>query len=236
MNITDQYNRDGYVVIPQAVSRLMVEQAITDIQIMTHDKNNRIDYIQSLASASKLSSVYDLFRNTNLASALKEIGFGKTLIHGPVVHIVKSERLSDLWYETVAHQDWPSMQSSLDMVAMWIPLTECKNGNFPLEVIPKSHLMGLNEGEINGGVLEIECEDKDFIPVECNIGDAVIFSGFLIHRTGKGDGYRVAASQRFDNADEPTFVERGYPCAQTRVVDREVEWKPTVGQVRDIYA
>ena len=33
-------------------------------------------------------------------------------------------------------------------------------------------------------------------------------------------------SMRFENVLEPTFIERGYPCAQRRVVDREITWRP----------
>jgi hypothetical protein len=44
-------------------------------------------------------------------------------------------------------------------------------------------------------------------------GDVVAFSSFTVHRTGEtGDGQvRIAFSTRYNNAEEPTYVENGYP-------------------------
>jgi hypothetical protein len=49
-------------------------------------------------------------------------------------------------------------------------------------------------------------------------------SVFTIHRSslqGKLGNCRLAVSTRFDNGDEPTFVDRGYPTAYVRSVARD---------------
>ncbi|QTN30431.1 phytanoyl-CoA dioxygenase family protein [Rhodoferax sp. AJA081-3] len=38
------------------------------------------------------------------------------------------------------HQDYWSVQGSLDGVVVWMPLVDVDKENFPLEVIPQSHL------------------------------------------------------------------------------------------------
>ena len=78
---------------------------------------------------------------------------------------------------TGAHQDWASTQGSLETNTVWIPLTNTKN-NFPLEVIPGSHKLGLLDGKENGSVLEVEC-DGEFKSIDAEFGDAVQMSGFL---------------------------------------------------------
>jgi hypothetical protein len=197
------------------------------------------DGIENYTSYLKILAKDIVFQMLFLAEEqiLYELGIKcPSICDQPVIHVMSPDlKIPNGYYGTAAHQDWPSVQGSLDMVTVWIALTDAGVGNFPLEVIPGSHLGGLREGKVNGSVLEIECDDKDFVPIKCKAGDVVFMSGFLIHRTGAGTGFRVAVSQRFDNAAEPTFIERGYPCAQRRVVDREIRWKPTPEQVRGVF-
>jgi hypothetical protein len=58
-----------------------------------------------------------------------------------------------------------------------------------------------------------EVDESAFEPVPLRRGDAVFFSGFLVHRTGilGGVAVRIALSYRYNNAAEPSFVARNYP-------------------------
>ena len=62
-------------------------------------------------------------------------------------------------------------------------------------------------------VADARITDESFVPVPAEPGDVIVFSSFMVHRTGEeGDGLvRVALSTRFNNAMEGTFVARGYP-------------------------
>jgi ectoine hydroxylase-related dioxygenase (phytanoyl-CoA dioxygenase family) len=55
--------------------------------------------------------------------------------------------------------------------------------------------------------------DDDFVPVETEQGDALFFSAFLVHRSGTNvtNSIRWSCHFRYNNLDETTFVERGYP-------------------------
>lgn len=236
MTMKENYNRDGYAVIRSGVSE-HIDSIWTESELMAVYGGGVDRYVGFLSGHAKGIGIQEMFLNANVGRAIYDLGLNSPfLISQPVLHVMSPDlRIPNGYYGTAAHQDWSSTQGSLDCVTVWIALTDIGVGNFPLEVMPGSHKQGLRDGKLNGSVLEIECDDKDFIPLECKAGDVVIMSGFLIHRTGKGDGFRIAVSQRFDNADEPTFIERGYPCAQKRVVDREIHWKPTVAQVRNCY-
>jgi hypothetical protein len=230
------YNESGYIVrrkmlYPDDIALVLEE--FTRMNIFTWKDN--APYVAGLSSAAKLASVYNLFRCKYLLGTVKELGIEIPIIHAPVLHVMSDFKIKDGYNGAAAHQDWPSVQGSLNLLTVWIPLTEVTKDNYPLEVIPGSHKQGIRDGRLNGSVLEIDCDDKDFIPLECNPGDVVFLSGFTIHRTGKGKGFRAAVSQRFDNAGDPAYAERGYPCAQKRIVDREIKWRPTIEQVHDIF-
>lgn len=236
MNLRERFNRDGYVVVPDVVRD--IEGAVTRLSPTLHNIFNQdIDkYKSCLSMLAKSKAVNDLFSRRRVIEIVNELGIDQISFPSqPVLHVMSPDlKIPKGYYGTDAHQDWPSVQGSLDMITVWIALTNVDD--FPIEIIPGSHLKGLRKGKSNGSVLKIPAKDKDFIPLTCKQGDAIFLSGFVIHRTGKGNGLRAAVSQRFDNINEPTFFNRLYPCAQKRIVDREVKWKPTLKQIQDIYA
>jgi Phytanoyl-CoA dioxygenase (PhyH) len=189
----------------------------------------------------------------NLMNHGKIIGFLKDrfgwqdifLPGGQVVHIMAKElEIPDGYFGLVPHQDFPSVQGSLDGVVVWLPLVNVDRNNYPLEVIPGSHFEGvLPAREHSNSTWETDTgrySEEDFVPVEVNVGDVVFMSLFTIHRTskrGEAGRFRLAASTRFDDADEYTFIERCYPTAYVRTVRREQYFPgfPTVAQVAKVY-
>lgn len=236
MTPMEKYKRDGYLMLKNGFQFTSPFEWSEKSLKKIFDKG--VDqYIGFLSAQAKLAFFQKMFLSNGVYAIFDFININPVLITSqPVLHIMSpSLRIPDGYYGTAAHQDWPSTQGSLDCVTVWIPLIDASIGNFPLEVIPGSHLGGLREGKLNGSILEVEADDKEFVPVECRAGDVIFMSGFLVHRTGKGNGFRVAVSQRFDNANEQTFIERGYPCAQKRVVSREIPWRPTAEQVVKVF-
>ena len=77
--------------------------------------------------------------------------------------------------------------------------------------------------------------EDDYTAVLVEPGDAVIFSGFLVHRTSaQGDErIRLALSLRYNNLAEPSFIERGYPSTYkfSAKLDLMVEGFPSEAQV-----
>jgi hypothetical protein len=124
------------------------------------------------------------------------------------------------YWKTPPHQDWSSMQGSIDSVVAWIPLVDMKSELGPIEIIPGSHHAGLlNNKKVPGGFGNITDarfqDDKLFVPVELELGDVVFFSSFLVHRSGTNstDGFRWSCHFRYNNLAEDTFIKRGYPHA-----------------------
>jgi phytanoyl-CoA hydroxylase len=118
------------------------------------------------------------------------------------------------YWKTPPHQDWRSMQGSLDSVVAWVALVDVDERLGALEVVPGSHRRGLlAERFVNGFGETAEFADEDFTAVPMAKGDALFFSSFLVHRSGTNvtDALRWSAQFRYNNLAEATFVARGYP-------------------------
>lgn len=233
MNLREQYNRDGYVVVKYGNEDVNLPMLFDCYNILYHQDIEK--YKAHLAICAKLPSIQNLFMNDNVQNTLVELGLEVPVPPTHPVMNVMGLPIPGGYNGTEEHQDWPSIQGSLDMITVWIPFMNITKDSYPLEVAPGSHKCGLLDGHTDGSVTKVYYDNSAFIPLECSVGDIVFMSGFLVHRTGLGVGFRIAASMRFDNAAEPTFIERNYPCAQKRTVDREVRWKPTLKQIRRIF-
>lgn len=127
-------------------------------------------------------------------------------------HLAKSQG----YWKTPPHQDWRSIQGSLNSIVIWVPLIDLDIALGTLEVVPGSHRHGLLDSTeddfyraIDGG----RYPDEDFVPVNVKTGDCLIFSTFLVHRSGHNSTERVRWSChfRYNDMTERTFVERQFP-------------------------
>ena len=108
------------------------------------------------------------------------------------------------------------MQGSLNSVVVWIPLHDIDRSLGALEVVPGSHRLGLLP-QTSSSVLERSTVSAtvDFQPVEVEQGDLLVFSAFLVHRSGTNstDSIRWSCHFRYNDLAERTFIDRGYPHA-----------------------
>jgi ectoine hydroxylase-related dioxygenase (phytanoyl-CoA dioxygenase family) len=187
-------------------------------------------YKKTAGTLWRKMSVFGLTHHERIQQFVKD-NFGWndiTLPGGQVVHVqANSLRIPNGYFGVAAHQDFPSIQGSLDGIVIWIPLVDVDINRYPLEVIPGSHNNGILPSiENNDSSWEVspECyNETDFIPIECEVGDVVFMSYFTVHRSSQNGDHRLrlACSTRYDNPDEKTFIERTYPSAYIRTVNRE---------------
>jgi phytanoyl-CoA hydroxylase len=126
-------------------------------------------------------------------------------------HVAKKEE----YWRLGPHQDWRSSQGSLDAITIWAPLVDIGERLGALEVIPGSHKWGLLESESISyyGKISEEITASKFLPIEVERGDALVFSSFLVHRSGTNstESIRWSCHFRYNNLSERTFIDRGYP-------------------------
>jgi ectoine hydroxylase-related dioxygenase (phytanoyl-CoA dioxygenase family) len=264
-----EYRRDGYCVVRGVLPRAAVEEVLVEtdrlfaLQLQRLGRRPRAyqnedtvrtnleallgadvkAYLAAARLAAKLASLQRLTASKPVVDLVESFGIATpTIATTPVLHIMGDTlRIPGGYFGVAPHQDWPSIQGGLDTITMWVPLMDVGPKQFPVEVIPGSHLRGLWEGEITHNALEIRkgFVESDFIPVAADRGDVLLFTGFTVHRTSlRGcSGLRVASSTRYENSGEPTFIDRNYPCAYKRSVARELMVKgfPTAEQVAAIY-
>lgn len=136
--------------------------------------------------AQHLVSLHRLSLDERIIGALHELGLEQPVISTRPVLYFNAERLAakQVYWKLDAHQDWRSMQGSLDSVVVWLPLIDLDRRLGPLEVIPGSHLGGLLDAEMEDGYghLDASAEESAFQPVDVELGDVLFFSSLLVHR------------------------------------------------------
>lgn len=175
-------------------------------------------YIDTARLTQMFTSANQLMISDAMIDLAKAAGVEVPVISTRVSNHIISERLKipGGYHKSPPHQDWRSMQGSLDSVVIWAPTTPVPVHAHALEVVPGSHLYGLCHTVPNIQTPMVEdprITDDSYVRLAMEPGDAVIFSSFLVHRTGdEGDGLvRIAYSTRFNNAAEETWVGHGYP-------------------------
>ena len=265
-SIFQSYQENGFYVAKNIIPREAIEDVKKSILYILNDQLQRLSlskeenhyfalknlfdhdltrYLSTLRVLTNLKSMYDLFFRSEIQETLEALHLTLPIIPtGPAFHIVSPTLKPEGGYSGFApHQDWTSMQGSLDSLIVWIPFSSINSHFFPIDIIPSSHLKGLLSGEIQEFVYEVGSEhyrESDFVPLELECGDAVFFSSFTVHRTsthGPKNNVRLAASLRFENATEKTFADRLYPCAYKRVVNRQLihESFPTINDLKPIF-
>ena len=238
-----EYRRLGYTVLKGAVERQVIEAVFLEIKNVfrpilrfhkfAESEADGVEFEQAIArlfnmdtdsylAAAKATqwspALHALGSGNQITNIVKQFGLLQPLIAvRPVVHILSDQlQVPGGYHRTPPHQDWRSVQGSLDGLVLWFPLVSIDRAFGPLEVIPGSHVNGLVETRRHpfGNVVAEEFLDgTSFVPIEVEPGDAVLFSMFTIHRTGmcQRSGIRWAVSYRYNNAAELNFAARGFP-------------------------
>lgn len=175
-------------------------------------------YISTARLTQNLPSVHRLLICDAVIDVARRLGVELPVISTrPSIHFMTNDiKIPNGYHKSPPHQDWRSMQGSLDSLVFWIPTTLVTERSNPMEFVPKSHLLGLLdtvENVMTPTVIDPRITEDKYIPIPVEPGDAIFFSSFMVHRTSEHDDglVRIALSGRFNNAREKTYVEHGYP-------------------------
>lgn len=240
----ERYRRDGYLVLKRQFAVEALDACLEDIYAVFNGMARRWRLtapeardlpsltavmtavfdrdVASFMAAGKLAqhtiALHRLGCDEAMLAPLRAVGLQAPVIATrPVIFIIHDAlKVPGGYHKSPPHQDWRSMQGSLDSAVVWIPFADVAPGGHALEVLPGSHMRGLlptEEDAFGHRIDDAALPTSGFVPLELDRGDAVLFSSFLVHRTGQAGGQtaRLAASYRYNNVLEPTFVERGYP-------------------------
>jgi phytanoyl-CoA hydroxylase len=157
--------------------------------------------------------------DSEIENRLKEIGLSFPNICTRPMLYFNSRKLAkkQVYWKTDPHQDWRSMQGSLNSIVVWLPLIDVDKSLGALEIVPKSHHFGLQTDSFDSGfgmLKEEEANKHEWVSVELEEGDALFFSTFLFHRSGENsteNGVRWSCHFRYNDMNEKEFIDRGYP-------------------------
>jgi len=218
-----QYERDGFAVLSSALTAAEVEALNAEaVQICRHTPLPNGAVLTEASDDDVLRSflcIHYPHKISPLAEAAlheEQIVEALTAVIGPNVKamqsmlFVKSEgKPGQAW-----HQDEhfiPTRDRSL--TAAWIALDDANLDNGCLWVIPGSHRRGVLYPDRDQDDPEYDCTEEaygfpyteaDAIPVEIPAGAALIFNGYLLHRSLKNSGtrgYRRALVNHYMSAE-----------------------------------
>lgn len=262
------YRQNGWLLVPELLSRDQADQVRCDAwrtfrrQLERHGlvgreevsetdlttalyalfRDHEADFINCGKQVQHLVSVHRFGLSDSVLAVLGELGLSDPNISVRPVVFFNNPKLAkqEFYWKTPPHQDWRSMQGSLDSVVVWVALVDVDAGLGALQVVPGSHRQGLLSDHFSDGFGQTDAfSDPDFRQVEMSQGDALFFSSFLVHRSGTNatDDIRWSAQFRYNNLAEPTFVERGYPHSFIyRPVDELITPDfPSVTDIREVF-
>lgn len=189
-------------------------------------------------------SLHRLGLDPQIENVLKEVGLSSPIIGARAAMQFNSRFLSkdgSKHWKLDAHQDWRTGQGSLDSTVIWFPMVDAGADIGALQVIPGSHKIGLKESSTSGyqGGITADLNEGEFVQTQFEVGDILVFSAFLIHQSGNNitNNIRWSVQLRYNNLDEPTFIERGYPMAYIYKPETELVTPdfPTVAQLREVF-
>ncbi|HZT60172.1 MAG TPA: phytanoyl-CoA dioxygenase family protein [Pyrinomonadaceae bacterium] len=174
------------------------------------------EFVNCGKQAQHLISLHRLSLDARVTDTLAQLGMEFPNVSTRPVLYFNSRHLAkeEVYWRVFAHQDWRSMQGSLDSVVVWVPLADVDASLGALQVVPGSHRLGLLTTEVVNSFGKVDrFKDEDFVSVEVEQGDALVFSSLLVHRSGVNvtDSIRWSCHFRYNNLAEGTFIERGYP-------------------------
>ena len=237
-----EFNKNGYVLLKNLFSKDEMYDLKKQIHLVfenqfkqrnfSYEKNDLLedsdlfrffvdfkdDYIKCMMLVQNSILLYKYSTAEKLLKHIHNVGVVDPIFSTKSLIFLNSPKTSSYYgnWKIPVHQDWRSIQGSLNSVVTWIPITDCPIELGALEVIPASHKAGLLTSEEDEWYAHVkaECYDDDsFIQVPMNSGDALIFSMFLLHRSGNNtsNNIRYSFQSRYNDASESTFIDRKYP-------------------------
>lgn len=144
---------------------------------------------------------------------LKKMGLKEPVFSTEPLIMIHSNKISEKNYAP-PHQDWRSIQGSLNNVVIWIPLVKIEKKMNSIKFVKKSHLQGLIKTRKDKWFRKINIDSNfNFETENINKGDAFFLSAFTLHKSGvnKSNKARVSLQFRFNDLQDEYFIKNCYP-------------------------
>lgn len=238
------YNKEGYLLIRNFFGKQEIQNILDQAQNIYKTQMINLNIISNmnieenifeekikilfinhfnifLSCGKQCQHIIDLWKLSlcdKMINTIKILGVKNPIVSTRPVLFSNSKHISksDINHTVPPHQDWSSMQGSINSIICWIPLINVNQNLGSIGLIPKTHTLGLqsNKKQENFGLVS-GTSDDDYSSFDMEQGDVIFFSSFLIHKSGNNitNNIRWSTHFRYNDLNEKTFIERGYPHA-----------------------
>ena len=159
--------------------------------------------------------IYGLASKKKLIQMYKKLGI-KYPHYGtrPITRVDLPQDVKHSFFD--AHQDFPYNNHSKNSMVVWIPFMNTSYKEGCLEVSPKSHtLKKVFEQKKNSKLIKNISKFK-FTKIKVKLGEALIFSEFLVHRSGinRSNKIRFSLQLRVTDLLRKEYMKRYYPVVR----------------------
>jgi phytanoyl-CoA hydroxylase len=187
----------------------------SDFQLFELFRRNPQTFKNCGKHVQHLPLLHQMGVHSRVLSLVKSLGVSSPCIATRPVLYFHHPKLAENEYnhKTPAHQDIASMQGSCNSVVVWFPLDKLEGRGF-LEVVPESHKNGNLAKDFTGSFGNVAgFEDGDFQQVKIELGDVLVFSTSLVHRSGLNEASepRWTASFRYNDLADKAWAKKGFP-------------------------
>lgn len=235
----EQYEKNGYLLLKDFFPLTLLESLIQEI----NDLGQFICPNFSLSDAAWVDTINDSQRSNlyrglrylpglmRLASSKEVLGFVQSLglqfpaiMHSCNIRMdyPRGDKFLFHW-----HQDFTYLLGSNNSVTLWIPLGTVNRTNGTIQLVPGSHKEGVLPFKYSGKkalepttsmsptdiyLIENPGNSAPLIE-EIGLGDMVLFSQFLLHRStpNTSDKVRWTVQLRYSDLKDEKFVKANYP-------------------------
>ncbi len=242
-HIKDYYN-NGFLIFKNFFNKNQIEKILNQAKNIYKTQMIKLNYIQTyeidndtfeinliklfnenfnifINCGKQCQHIIDLWKlslDDKIINTIKELGITNPIVSTRPVLFSNSKYISksDINHTVPPHQDWASMQGSINSIVCWVPLMDINQDLGALGLVPSSHKLGLlSKNKMSSFGLVDNFNDNDFVSFDFEQGDVIFFSSFLVHKSGNNitKNIRWSTHFRYNDLDESTFIENGYPHA-----------------------
>ena len=192
----------------------------TDYDLNTLYTNHKSVWVSAYDQLRYLTSIQQLVSDDRLKDLSNKSGLKyPTYAARP---IVRCDMINDQKHDFPSHQDFVFNFGSKNSITIWIPFQDTGIKEGALKVIPGSHKNGLCIQE--QGLITEKLSQSDFIDVPLNSGDILVFSQFLVHKSGlnTSGSARFSCQIRFNDLECPYFIKSGWKINKEENINKNV--------------
>ena len=157
-------------------------------------------------------NIFEISSNKEILKKIKNFGI-KFPHHGtrPLTRVDFPNDQKHSFFDV--HQDFLYNRHSTNSIVVWIPLQNTSAKNGCLQVCPGTHINKKLYATKKKSRLIKNVKNFNFIQTNVKLGEALIFSEFLVHRSGKNisNKIRFSIQLRFTDLLSKEYMKRKYP-------------------------